>query len=345
MWQRLEKQLEDRLPFVAYRKPKQTAVYLVLQNDNALEEVFDFSETGFVFAPFTSDSAPVLIREDERLSAKFTHEAQSFDTIGRDSYADSGREKYLATLQKTIGEIGNGHFKKVVLSRFLEVENSFGAIALFRRILSTYKNAFCYLWFHPAIGMWFGATPEILLELNSKSLTTMSLAGTRKFEENKIAAWGKKELDEQKLVTDYILSELQDKVEDLQKSELQTIRAGELWHLRTKITGVLKENRLQHIIEALHPTPAVCGFPKKETMQYIVANEGYDRQYYAGYLGELNLGVENSTTLYVNLRCMQKIGNLMRIYVGGGVTKDSDPEKEWQETVNKSRTMLKVLMP
>ncbi|MEM6517510.1 MAG: chorismate-binding protein, partial [Bacteroidota bacterium] len=113
----------------------------------------------------------------------------------------------------------------------------------------------------------------------------------------------------------------------------------------------------------LHPTPAVCGFPKLDAKQFILENENYNRQYYTGFLGELNFknrrtrntnrrNVENSaygsfrleSDLFVNLRCMQIIKNEAHIYVGGGVTRDSTPEKEWEETTNKAATMMDVLI-
>jgi len=95
----------------------------------------------------------------------------------------------------------------------------------------------------------------------------------------------------------------------------------------------------------LHPTPAVCGLPKNEAKSFILENENYDRKYYTGFLGELNSDVNgiNTSSLYVNLRCMEIAKDEAIIYVGGGITKDSIPEKEWEETVRKTATMKKVL--
>lgn len=343
MWQRIEKQLRDQLPFVVYRKPKQSEVRAIFQNDVALHQVSEFTESGFVFAPFDSRNPSILIVADESLSIQSTEKRQHTTPINLKANSNVGRESYIDLLRSTIQEIESGSFGKVVLSRFLNIENKIDPITIFKRILSTYNNAFCYLWYHPKVGFWMGATPEILLQIKDHHLTTMSLAGTTKFVAGEKPDWGAKELEEQALVTDFIISALDGQVENLRQSELETTRAGELLHLRTKITGELKSDNLEEIIAALHPTPAVCGFPKKETQQFILDNEGYDRQFYAGYLGELNSGPEKSTTLYVNLRCMQKTGDAFKIYVGGGVTKDSDAEKEWQETVNKSQTMLRVL--
>jgi isochorismate synthase len=97
----------------------------------------------------------------------------------------------------------------------------------------------------------------------------------------------------------------------------------------------------------LHPTPAVCGFPKLDAQKFIIENEGYDRTFYAGFLGEWNKDFvsykENCSDLYVNLRCMKIEDQKAKLYVGGGINKGSNPEKEYIETVNKSLTMKKVL--
>jgi isochorismate synthase len=53
--------------------------------------------------------------------------------------------------------------------------------------------------------------------------------------------------------------------------------------------------------------------------------------------------VKTASELFVNLRCMQLKNKQALVYVGGGVTKDSNPELEWEETVNKTQTMMSVL--
>ena len=87
--------------------------------------------------------------------------------------------------------------------------------------------------------------------------------------------------------------------------------------------------------------------PKKEAMQFLLDSEGYNREYYSGYLGELHhdvaTGKDSCTDLFVNLRCMKIVENQAHLYIGCGITKDSNPEKEFFETVNKSMTMRKVI--
>jgi len=189
----------------------------------------------------------------------------------------------------------------------------------------------------------------------------MSLAGTQNYTGGDNPVWGSKEREEQQMVTSYITKALATDTSDITLSGLQSVRAGNLWHLRTKITAKTNNN-LAEIIELLHPTPAVCGMPMKSTKDFIVQNEDYQRAFFTGFLGELNFRseivrdrhgrnhenkayktVKNITELFVNLRCMQLRDAKALIYAGGGITKDSNPEKEWEETVSKLATMIRIM--
>ncbi|MEP3210330.1 MAG: chorismate-binding protein [Maribacter sp.] len=355
---------KKELPFVAYRKPKEEIVKAIFQEDSQVHYVKDFSESGFVFAPFDSQHKAILLPNTTTLEAKYIPNKAS-DAMDKNSLVAirSDKERHLNLVKKGISQIEQGKFKKVVLSRKLETTCKAEPTDLFQNLLNTYTNAFCYLWHHPQIGTWLGATPEILLKAENLQFTTMSLAGTRQYIETKSPEWGTKELDEQQLVTDYISKALVGVVSNLQTGERESVRAGNLWHLRTKLVGRMESGSLAKIIHALHPTPAICGMPMKATKNFILENENYNRDYYTGFLGELNFitgkdrssnsrnqehkayrSVKNTSTLFVNLRCMKLENAIAHIYVGGGVTRDSEPEKEWKETVAKSNTILQALI-
>ena len=222
-----------------------------------------------------------------------------------------------------------------------------------------------YYWFHPETGIWLGATPETLLNVERDKFKTMSLAGTQSFQGTSNVNWGEKEIEEQQIVTDSILENLKDKVSGaIHKSEPYTTRAGNLLHLQTDIQGMLNtKSRLKNLLLALHPTPAVCGLPKEKAKKFILENENYDREFYSGFLGELNMKKEikrnsnprnqenqayasilKQTSLFVNLRCMKLEAGKASLFIGGGITKDSNAADEWQETVNKSQTIKAVLV-
>ncbi len=366
MFEELTKQVAEHqnqnLPFVVYRKPKKKIVNAILQKDDAIYNLKDFKNTGFIFAPFDSKNEIIVTPVDQIISAEYhVKESQKQDVI-RDVSQDFQKKEHLQLIEKGISTINKGVFEKVVLSRSLKIDCEQNPLAIFRRLLVHYENAFVYLWHHPKIGTWLGATPEILVHLENKQLTTMSLAGTQKYEGNDKPHWHAKEIKEQELVTSFVKNALKGKVDHLKVADRQTVRAGQLLHLRTKLKGTLKDDQLSALLAALHPTPAVCGYPSDVTKDFILKNENYNREFYTGYLGELNFknevqrtsrrkntensvykAVKTTTHLFVNLRCMKWQEKAALIYVGGGLTIDSDSEKEWLETVAKTKTMLQVL--
>jgi isochorismate synthase len=191
--------------------------------------------------------------------------------------------------------------------------------------------------------MWAGVTPEVLVESSSLGFRTMSLAGTRRATQNK--EWNEKEYAEQAYVTDYIKDCLKGIVSSLEFEGPYNQKAGELIHLRTDIRGKLSSpGEIRTVLDRLHPTPAVCGTPLKQSQEFICHQETYKRRYYTGYLGVINYDT-NSASLFVNLRCMSISEGVAYLYTGGGITAYSNPEEEWLETCHKQHTMLKVLAP
>jgi isochorismate synthase len=324
-----------------------------------------FEDVGFVFAPFDNSIQSVLMPLDHSdvLSCEFEEFIANSSQKNNSEAIDTDRVEHMRLIQKGIKSIHEKHLQKVVLSRCESVTFSEDqSISIFKKLLQAYPNAFVYCWFHPKVGLWLGATPETLISISGNRFKTMALAGTQPYKDTLDISWQNKEKEEQQLVTDYIESQLKSSVDSLTITEPKTIKAGNLLHLQSNVAGILKTDLLS-ILNKLHPTPAVCGLPVKEAKSFILQNESYNREYYTGFLGELNLkettsrntnkrNVENNayssvktvSHLYVNLRCMQIKNKQALIYVGGGITKDSNPEFEWDETVSKSETMKRVLM-
>lgn len=335
---------KNKLPGILYKRPDEDGVQAIFQLDANIQRVADFTETGFVFGPFLDDSLPILIRPDAQDSAIFeTDDTQTIPTISSFKESVSEEIRYKKLVKEAVNSIRKGDLKKVVLSRKIEVTADRTPTEIFQRMLNTYPDAFCYYWYHPSIGTWVGATPEILMRQMGNDFSTVALAGTLQKSEHADPVWGSKEKEEQQMVTAYIANALHDQIEKMQVSETETIAAGNLWHLKTTIKGKASPEKTRSILQSLHPTPAVCGMPLNKARSFILEHENYSRAYYTGYLGELNLGTERDTRLFVNLRCMELKEQSAVIYVGGGITGDSDPASEWEETVAKSKTMLKVL--
>ena len=277
----------------------------------------------------------------------------------------NGPYKNKDSIIKAIEKIKFSELDKVVVSRTVQFTlDTCDPIKIFKNLSQKYTSAFTYSWFHPKTGFWFGASPERLLKLEGKNFSTMSLAGTQPYKGSREIYWDKKNHKEHAFVTDYLLEVLKDYLDGIKSIGPSTLKAGELLHLQTLITGRLKPSKeaLKDLIHVLHPTPAVCGTPRELALDFIKSHEGYDRDYYTGFFGELNISniskarnakrnIENRayhrikkyTDLAVNLRCMKLINTTAVLYSGGGITKDSEPNQECIEIHNKIQTVKSIL--
>ncbi|MBA7540106.1 Isochorismate synthase MenF [subsurface metagenome] len=354
--------LEKRLVFAIYRLPGQEDISLIIQNDQKLQEINSLddisSKGGFLIAPFSKNTLDksYLIRPDlffrNTLTSDEIEIAKSLSIsflngTGHIPPDETCNEDYLQQIRKTIKEIEKGEYDKVVLSRVKIIPGEFLSHLkrIFKLLCESYPNAFVYL-FRFKDHCWTGATPEPLIGTKKDELYTVSLAGTRSYNESNmdISNWNHKELMEQEYVTQYIENVLNGyNISEYQKKGPYTKKAGRLIHLRTDFSFTFDEagNNLAPLISALHPTAAICGMPMEKSLGFIKGIENHNREYYAGYLGPV--GVDDRLQLFVNLRCMKVLENKLALFVGGGITDGSVPEDEWEETEIKADTLLSVV--
>jgi isochorismate synthase len=252
----------------------------------------------------------------------------------------SSEIEFTDAVSKITTEITETKLLKVVLSRVIKcVIDVNERINYFYRLCQSYPEAFVYYFEDENLGSWVGASPEILLSKNKDHYAMMSLAGTRTIHENR--DWTLKEKDEQSLVTNFILDKLnQLEINDPILKGPFIHEAGPVEHLRTDIT--LKNQQIQEaeLIKAIHPTPAVCGIPPELAKAIYQKYEKHEREFYTGYIGVFT---KEEAHAYVNLRCGKLIDNNIFVFVGAGITLNSDPKSEWIETQNKSKTLLDLL--
>ena len=340
----ISEKLTDNIPFAIYRKPGESTINLLTQSDGRIHYLRDHSERGFVMAPFSTTEKAIILYPDQYRQLDIVAGQGEFEqSVHQLIPGDQDKSRHIKLLNNAISAIQSGTLEKVVLARKIGFEMDRIPFHVFENLLQKHPDAFCYLWYHPSIGLWTGASPELLLSIEENNLTTFSLAGTLEYQAGVDPNWTDKELEEQKLVTCYILDKLAKLSVEAEVSKAESVKAGKLWHLRSVINARLRANMENAVLEALHPTPAVCGVPLDAAKQYIEINEGIDRKYYCGYLGELNLVKQSDIELYVNLRCMEYNDNKAYVYVGGGITSLSVPQVEWQETEAKSQTILNAM--
>lgn len=348
IFSKIQQQLAAQLPFAVYCKPGSTTITGLFQKKAQQHILTDYTQKGFAFAPFKGDTFFIPIEDAELLSEEIRPEDFSATEVKPAPINPEAKIAFEALVSKSVNAIKAGQFKKLVTSRTESVAlNNTDVVSIYTKLLNTYPNAFRYCFYTPQTGLWMGATPEQLLKAENKTIHTVALAGTQLYKETETATWENKEREEQQFVTDYILNELHDFTTDVKTTKPYTFRAGNIVHIKTDISAELKDGKsLEDVIKTLHPTPAICGLPKADAQQFLLDNEGYNREYYSGFLGELNCDFETGspkTDLFVNLRCMKITNNTAHLYIGCGITKDSDPEKEFYETVNKSMTMRRII--
>ncbi len=353
--------LKKNLTFAAYRLPETDKLKLIVQRNSSSDIVkIDsaiFEQKGFLISPFVeNDEIPsYLISPDIILTGENKEGLQEIIALPSNDYSENvkikdlivEKEEFLSQVMEIINEITIGSFKKAVISRTKVIEGNYRLklANIFDLLCSSYENAFVYI-FHVADQLWIGATPEPLICSHKNRLVTVSLAGTKKYaEENlNLEAWSNKELVEQEYVTFFIENALRKfHISDYKKYGPYTKKAGNLLHLRTDFTLDFNHvnGQLGDIVNELHPTSAVCGLPKDKSMDFIRRNEKHNRGYYSGFLGPVNL--DEKIQLFVNLRCMKVLHDKLVLYVGGGITSDSVPEDEWNETEIKAETLLSII--
>jgi isochorismate synthase len=249
--------------------------------------------------------------------------------------------------------IKTGYFQKVVLSRTKEIQllSEADHVQNFLHLCSRYAHAFVSLVCIPGTGIWLGASPETLISVDKKGIfRTVALAGTQKLADNipvSQAVWTQKEIEEQALVSRYIVNCFKKiRLREYEEVGPRTIAAGNLMHLQTDFTVDTREVNFPQLgtvmLQLLHPTSAVCGMPRERAMQFVLDHEKHSRAFYSGFLGPVNVAAQ--TNIFVNLRCMQLYTHKAVLYAGAGITADSDPQKEWAETELKCRTLLNAFI-
>lgn len=255
-------------------------------------------------------------------------------------FKEENQFEYEAKLGKVIEFIKENQLSKLVISRrkvFDFEEKKINLSRTFLNLCKSYPNAFVYFFIKDG-KCWIGAFSELLGKFDKKTseFETMSLAGTLPVNET----WTAKEIEEQKPVTDFIKNILKNYSSEVEQSETYDHISGNIKHLRTDFKAKIMSEDLENLISELHPTPAVCGIPKHLCKSAIEKFESHPRNFYAGYI---KVETEETVQYFVNLRCAEFFENACLIYVGGGITAESSPEKEWRETELKSEAILKNL--
>ena len=271
---------------------------------------------------------------------------------GLDIHEDDA-DAWLQAVRQGAQEIREGRLKKIVLARrlFLQAAQDL-PLADVLRALRMRQGENCYLFaVRRGASCFLGATPERLVEVERQEGRVTCLAGSiargrMPEEDGRLGAQllaDAKNRAEHAVVVEMIQKSLAPYCQTLDvPREPVLMKLRDIQHLYTPVTGRLKPGRqLFQLVQALHPTPAVGGYPREVALARIRELEQMDRGWYAGPIGWMDS--EGNGEFAVALRSALLQGRQAVLFAGCGIMGDSDPRTEWEETRVKMTPMLSAI--
>ena len=229
------------------------------------------------------------------------------------------------------------HLQKLVLSK-VSCSKVIGLqLHLMQRLLERQRQAY-HFWFEPfENSVLWGASPERLYAREGRRVKTEALAGTRPCPENPDQAQAfrdellhsPKEQQENERVQEHIEKRLGPLSDSFWMEPLTVIQAGPVQHLYRQIKAEIRPGiQDTQLVETLHPTPAVSGYPSHLAIDALEGIEPHERGWYTGALGWISSEAAEWTVV---LRVALWHDDCMYFYTGAGIMPDSDPDAEWDE--------------
>lgn len=261
--------------------------------------------------------------------------------------------KWMQKVNQAKRYIHQKEFEKIVLARSLSVESKheIQPTVLAHHLRESYPDCYNFLIQKDENTSFIGATPERLATFKDGKVQTEGLAGSisrgrSALEDASLAQTlmkSQKDLDEHQFVVKAIQSSLERLSTSIQQAKEPRIKKLQnVQHLFTPIRAEIKKGvQIHDLIKELHPTPAVGGYPKERSFKYIHEIEQIDRGWYAAPVGWFNLN--GCGEFAVAIRSALLHHNQAELFAGCGIVADSDPEKEWNETLLKIRPLMDAL--
>ncbi len=296
------------------------------------------------FAPEEAGGEDLVLSRLERVRANFPADYRHPRDEPVPLKLSSSREDFEARVDRAVEAISAGRLQKVVMARAVEAKGSqpFSLVDVLARLREQNPRCVTFLFRAPGGVAFLGATPETLCRVEGRVLETEALAGSAPPGQAQELGGRDKERREHQSVVRYILAALQPIAEHVSAdAEPAILSLKNVVHLRTGIRAQLREGvGPAQVMAALHPTPAVGGFPRDHSLGFLHEHEALDRGWYAGPVGWIG---PSGAHIAVALRSALVRGDRARLFVGAGIVQGSSAEAEWRETEIKSLAMLRAL--
>lgn len=341
------------IPQALLMRPRVLAIFdNVKQQITLATTIFEHAGNSADVQAIYKKSSLLLNNALEKLSEKLDSqliEKKTALTHPQTPQPDMTREQYHAFVNKAVDYIKDGEIFQVVPSQRFEIDFDLPSFELYRSLRRLNPSPFL---FHIAFDGFalVGSSPEIMVRVRDQKVTIRPIAGTRK--RGADAA-------EDKALAEDLLSDEKECAEHLmlldlgrndigRVSEIGSVNVTEqftiehyshVMHIVSNVEGILRDDL--DMIDAFFsgfPAGTVSGAPKIRAMEIIDELESVKRSFYGGASGYFSGNGDMDTC--INLRTGLVKGGKLYVQAGGGVVADSDPDSEYQETVNKAQALI-----
>jgi menaquinone-specific isochorismate synthase len=265
-----------------------------------------------------------------------------------------GKSRWKASVQSALAAFETHRYEKIVLARkrALEFSDNLNHFTILQKLRDKASNSYKFC-FQPEDNLAFiGASPELLYYREGRKLQSEAIAGTRTRGQTsrEDQGFGEELLGSEKDLREhrYVVDSVKDAFVSLTPPSLHCnnmsvslLKLARIQHLIARFDIKLKDSVSDaELIETLHPTAAVGGYPRDKAVEEIGRLEGFNRGWYAAPVGWVK---QDAAKFVVAIRCGLVKDNCLNLYSGAGIVRGSIPDNEWDEMNNKIDMFLSVL--
>ncbi len=286
--------------------------------------------------------------KDQILNLKNHKSKSSFDYPSINYFLNSlelSNNNLKQLINKGIQLVEEGNLDKIVLASRVKIDfkNQLNLINILKKLKTNQPNTCRYVWRRNSKDIIFGASPEKLFSFMKPDLVLEAIAGTVSSDLNPDSLMeSSKDIKEHNYVLEYLIKSLEVlKINNYTQSSLKVTSFGDISHLQTLVYSKIHNICPFDLLRVLHPSPAVCGTPKKEAMNWINTLESFSRGNYASPIGWVDS--EGNSEFRVAIRGARYIDQNLEFTAGSGLVKGSISNKEIEEIQLKIKSLVKQI--
>ena len=260
------------------------------------------------------------------------------------SVKEKNLEEWTDLIKRAKESIKNSSLEKIVVANRQKIHLSKIDIGkTIQNLIIRYPNCTTFM-YKNGESIFFGSTPEKIFDYNGEVLRIQALASSipnngQKFSEIESSFKNCTLRKEHNIVVNHFIQKIKSiSKEKIIISDPMIIELENIYHLLTKLQIKIKHLNHLNILESLHPSPALSGYPVDEAIEWIRKYETFHRGWYSGTIGYID---NNESHFYAALRCANFLSNKQTImaYAGNGIVENSNADFEIKELKSKFKVI------